>query len=75
MLDISPLPDSRARYQRNIYDEQIRDELIQRFRFTYELSHSTCQIARSGPSAPMPKSPRTLFRPRSGDHYQYVLGR
>lgn len=46
MLDISSLENAitrlsegLARYQRDTSDEQIRDGLIQRFEFTYELSH------------------------------------
>lgn len=45
-LDISPLTNAitrlaegLARYQADIHDTQIRDGLIQRFEFTYELSH------------------------------------
>lgn len=45
-LDISPLSNAvdrlaegLARYQRDTSDDQIRDGLIQRFEFTYELSH------------------------------------
>ena len=45
-LDISPLTNAIARldegiarYQMDISDKQIRDGLIQRFEFTYELSH------------------------------------
>ena len=45
-LDITPLGNAvqrlregLARYQRELSDEQIRDGLIQRFEFTYELSH------------------------------------
>ncbi len=33
------LPEGLARYEREPADEQIRDGLIQRFEFTYELSH------------------------------------
>ncbi|HQT65423.1 MAG: nucleotidyltransferase [Acidocella sp. 20-57-95] len=36
---IQRLSEGLARYQRDITDEQIRDGLIQRFEFTYELSH------------------------------------
>jgi nucleotidyltransferase substrate binding protein (TIGR01987 family) len=32
---------TRARYERDITDTQIRDGLIQRFEFTYELGHKT----------------------------------
>ena len=45
-LDLSPLnravsrlKEGYARYQLDITDDQIRDGLIQRFEFTYELSH------------------------------------
>jgi nucleotidyltransferase substrate binding protein (TIGR01987 family) len=35
------LREGLARYERDPADEQIRDGLIQRFEFTYELSHKT----------------------------------
>ena len=45
-LDLSPftkaverLHEGIARYQQNTLDTQIRDGLIQRFEFTYEISH------------------------------------
>lgn len=45
-LDLSPLEraierlnEGWARYQQDISDTQIRDGLIQRFEFTYEISH------------------------------------
>lgn len=45
-LDLSPLDNSvarlaegLARYRQDISDSQIRDGLIQRFEFTYEISH------------------------------------
>ena len=45
-LDLSPLAraierlnEGWARYQQDISDTQIRDGLIQRFEFTYEISH------------------------------------
>lgn len=45
-LDISPLQNAvqrlaegLARYQQDILDLQIRDGLVQRFEFTYEISH------------------------------------
>jgi nucleotidyltransferase substrate binding protein (TIGR01987 family) len=47
-LNISPfdraierLREGLARYQRDISDEQIRDGLVQRFEFTYELAWKT----------------------------------
>lgn len=46
LLDISPLLNAIARlqeglqrYQKDISDIQIRDGLVQRFEFTYEISH------------------------------------
>lgn len=46
LLDLTPLGNAvarlregLARYQRDINDTQIRDGLIQRFEFTYEISH------------------------------------
>jgi nucleotidyltransferase substrate binding protein (TIGR01987 family) len=36
---ITRLTEGLARYEQDIADEQIRDGLIQRFEFTYELSH------------------------------------
>ena len=38
---INRLEEGLARYQRDITDTQIRDGLIQRFEFTYELAHKT----------------------------------
>lgn len=38
---IDRLGEGFARYQKDISDTQIRDGLIQRFEFTYELSHKT----------------------------------
>ena len=36
---ITRLTEGLSRYQQDINDDQIRDGLIQRFEFTYELSH------------------------------------
>ena len=36
---VTRLAEGLERYQRDISDTQIRDGLIQRFEFTYELSH------------------------------------
>ncbi|MDO5650898.1 MAG: nucleotidyltransferase substrate binding protein [Moraxella sp.] len=38
---IGRLSEGLARYRLDVSDEQIRDGLIQRFEFTYELSHKT----------------------------------
>lgn len=39
MNAVARLREGLERYQREPADDQIRDELIQRFEFTYELSH------------------------------------
>jgi len=38
---IQRLMEGWARYEQNVADAQIRDGLIQRFEFTYEISHKT----------------------------------
>ena len=38
---VARLAEGLERYQRDVSDTQIRDGLIQRFEFTYELSHKT----------------------------------
>lgn len=38
---IERLREGLARYQRDISDTQIRDGLVQRFEFTYEIAHKT----------------------------------
>ena len=38
---IARLEEGLARYQRDVSDIQIRDGLLQRFEFTYELTHKT----------------------------------
>ena len=38
---IARLDAGLTRYRQDIHDEQIRDGLIQRFEFTYEISHKT----------------------------------
>lgn len=59
VLDITPLHNAVARlregldrYHRDIADIQIRDGLIQRFEFTYELSHKMLKrfLAATSPS-------------------------
>lgn len=60
MLDITPLlnaierlDEGLKRYQQDISDIQIRDGLIQRFEFTYELSHKMLKryLEMTSPSA------------------------
>ena len=59
-LDLAPLEkalarlrDALARHQNGPADEQLRDGLIKRFEYTYELSHRTMRrfLAETAPSA------------------------
>ena len=57
-LDLTPLSNALnklveglTRYQSDISDEQVRDGLIQRFEFTYELSHKMIRRYLSQSSA------------------------
>ena len=49
---ITRLAEGMVRYEQNIADEQIRDGLIQRFEFTYELATKTLKrfLEMSSPS-------------------------
>lgn len=49
---IARLDEGLARYRRDITDTQIRDGLIQRFEFTYELSHKMLKryLERTSPT-------------------------
>jgi nucleotidyltransferase substrate binding protein (TIGR01987 family) len=66
MLDISPLDkaverlrEGLARYVQDTSDTQIRDGLIQRFEFTYELSHKMLRRYLSA-TAPSPDAIHAL---------------
>ena len=50
---VERLREGQARYERDRSDEQIRDGLIQRFEFTYELCHRTLRryLQETSPSA------------------------
>jgi nucleotidyltransferase substrate binding protein (TIGR01987 family) len=55
---IARLREGLARYQREPDDEQLRDGLIQRLEFTYELSHRTLRRYLAEPAA----SPNELMQ-------------
>lgn len=63
MVDLTPLRNARnrldeglRRYQSDTSDTQIRDGLVQRFEFTYEISHKTLTRYLAAASA----SPQTI---------------
>ena len=82
-LDITPLGRAVARldeglrrYLQDTSDEQIRDGLIQRFEFTYELSHKTLkrylEAASPDPAAFDAMDFQTLIR--TGNEQNLLLG-
>ena len=82
-LDITPLQRAVARldqglqrYFKDISDEQIRDGLIQRFEFTYELSHKMLkrylEAASANPAAFDAMDFQTLIR--TGNEQGLLLG-
>lgn len=60
---IARLDAGLARYRQDIHDEQIRDCLIQRFEFTYEISQKTLKRFLKASSA----SPQEIDRMRFQD--------
>jgi nucleotidyltransferase substrate binding protein (TIGR01987 family) len=82
-LDISPLEkaidrlrEGLVRYQTDISDIQIRDGLIQRFEFTYELSHKTLKRYLEAVSATPEQYDNMPFQDliRSGNEQALLLG-
>lgn len=82
-LDITPLQRAVARldqglqrYLLDVSDEQIRDGLIQRFEFTYELSHKTLkrwlESASANPAEVDAMDFQTLIR--TGNEQGLLLG-
>ena len=55
---VARLDAGLTRYRQDIHDEQIRDGLIQRFEFTYEISHKTLKRFLEATSA----SPQEIDR-------------
>ena len=83
MLDISPLEraidrlrEGWERYQRDTSDTQIRDGLIQRFEFTYEISHKMLRRYLEASSASPTAFDEMPFQDliRSGNEQNLLLG-
>jgi nucleotidyltransferase substrate binding protein (TIGR01987 family) len=82
-LDLTPLGNAverlregLARYQSDISDTQIRDGLIQRFEFTYELSHKMLKRYLEAASANPTEFDNAEFQYliRSGNEQGLLLG-
>ncbi|MBF0611733.1 MAG: nucleotidyltransferase substrate binding protein [Magnetococcales bacterium] len=82
-LDLSPLEravqrldEGLSRYQQNVSDLQIRDGLIQRFEFTYEVSHKTLKkflmLVSASPELFADRPFSDLIR--TGNEYNLLLG-
>ena len=82
-LDLSPfdraidrLDEGLARYHREISDIQIRDGLIQRFEFTYEISHKMLKRYLAFASPTPAQYDEMIFQDliRSGNEQGVLLG-
>jgi nucleotidyltransferase substrate binding protein (TIGR01987 family) len=82
-LDLTPLnkvlirlSEGIARYERDTTDTQIRDGLIQRFEFTYELSHKMLKRYLEQASATPEEYDRIPFQDliRAGNEQGLLLG-
>ncbi|MDD7544673.1 nucleotidyltransferase substrate binding protein [Actinobacillus porcinus] len=82
-LDITPLinathrlAEGLTRYQQDISDIQIRDGLIQRFEFTYEVSHKMLKRYLEATSANMEAFDEMTFQDliRTGNERNLLLG-
>jgi nucleotidyltransferase substrate binding protein (TIGR01987 family) len=82
-IDLSPLErainrldEGWARYQRDVSDLQIRDGLIQRFEFTYEISHKMRKRYLEFTSATPTQYDAMSFADliRSGNEHGLLLG-
>ena len=67
---IARLDAGLTRYRQDIHDEQIRDGLIQRFEFTYEISHKTLKRFLEATSA----SPQEIDLIRTANEQGLLLG-
>ncbi len=70
------LEEGWERYQRDISDAQIRDGLIQRFEFTYELSHKMLKrfLEATSPTPVVYDSMSFADLIRSGNEHALLLG-
>lgn len=82
-LDLGPLDraidrltEGWARYQQDITDTQIRDGLIQRFEFTYEISHKMLKRHLEATSANPAEFDEMSFQDliRTGNENRLLLG-
>ena len=82
-LDISPfskaiarLEEGLERYEQNTADDQIRDGLVQRFEFTYELSHKMLKrhLKMTSPSPDIYESMNFQDIIRTGNVQGLLLG-
>lgn len=75
MNAIARLEEGLARYQLDTSDSQIRDGLIQRFEFTYELSHKMLRryLASTAPSPGEYDAADFSFLVRSGNEQGLLL--
>lgn len=73
---ISRLQEGVARYEQDISDTQIRDGLIQRFEFTYEISHKMLKRFLEATSANPAEFDNMSFQDliRSGNERGLLLG-
>jgi len=73
---ITRLAEGLARYRQNIADDQIRDGLIQRFEFTYELGHKMLKRYLESASATPAQYDTMPFQDliRSGNEQGLLLG-
>lgn len=73
---VTRLTEGLARYQQDINDDQIRDGLIQRFEFTYELSHKILKRYLESASATPDLYDQMPFQDliRSGNEQGLLLG-
>ena len=70
------LEEGWERYQRDISDAQIRDGLIQRFEFTYEISHKMLKrfLEDTSPTPAIYDSMSFADLIRSGNEHAFLLG-
>ena len=73
---IARLDAGLTRYRQDIHDEQIRDGLIQRFEFTYEISHKTLKRFLEATSASPQEIDRMSFQDliRTANEQDLLLG-
>ena len=72
---LARLQEGYARYQQDIKDNQIRDGLIQRFEFTYEISHKMLKryLERTSPNPEQFDSMPFADLIRSGNEQSLLL--